>query len=159
MALPTFYTEETLKEYMHSLLNAAGYADALEWSVEAGSYDEIVNDVLLALGVTDITTLTGTQNIKRVRVAARYYLWRGVSTFIASSYGGGSTRVGNASIDLGGDSIIRGIASELAAAEVDAMALGLVEGYKVGRFTIRHRNDPYRTMVCEDEVAGEYSDI
>jgi hypothetical protein len=82
MAVPTAYTEDTLKAYMHGRLG--GMASILEWTVAGGSYDEIVNDTLFGYGQTDISLITGAANIQLLRAYAGYYLWMAVAGGLAN---------------------------------------------------------------------------
>lgn len=84
MPPPTSYSEESLAEYIHQELGEL--PDRLGWSVAASSYTEVVNDILLALGVTDLTTWTGTSAIEQVRALARYRGWTQVVKALASKY-------------------------------------------------------------------------
>lgn len=73
MALPTSYTETEFKEYLNNQLSAS-IAGSLGWTVDGGSYDEIVIDVELVLGqvIADVT------NIRSLRAVGRRELWRTV---------------------------------------------------------------------------------
>jgi hypothetical protein len=61
---------------MHGI--SSGIAAMLRWTVAGGNYDEAVNDVLLTLNTSDLTTYTSTTQIKQVRAAAEYHYWRHV---------------------------------------------------------------------------------
>ena len=77
MAVPTSYTETTLKTYMHSVLG--GLSADLKWTVAGGSYDEALNDTLFGYGQTDISLITGSASIQLLRAYARYFLYRSVA--------------------------------------------------------------------------------
>ena len=81
MPVPTSYTDATFKAYLHSALD--GIADVLSYTVIAGSYDEILNDVLIALGQTDITTIT---DMRGLRATGRYYAWKRAADKAATLY-------------------------------------------------------------------------
>ncbi len=72
MPLPSSYSEESFKAYLHGRLNRGGVAEAFGWTVAAGSYDEIVNDTLLAYGVTDVADAT---DLAKLRALGHLALW------------------------------------------------------------------------------------
>lgn len=76
MPVPTSYTEEQFKAYLHSVL--ADTAALLGWTVDGGSYDEVVIDALFACDVTDITELSGAAAMRQLRVLGRLKLWAAV---------------------------------------------------------------------------------
>ena len=84
MAIPTGYTEETLSAYRSS--QAGAVADLLGWTVDGGSYAEPINDTLLAYGTDDLTTISGSTNIRKLRAMARRELWRAAVAQFAGSY-------------------------------------------------------------------------
>jgi hypothetical protein len=73
MALPSSYTEASFSDYLHAIMGQV--ADLLGWKLEEGSYDEVINDTLLAYGVSDIADAT---DIKKVRALGKLCLWRAV---------------------------------------------------------------------------------
>lgn len=83
MALPTSYSETTFADYLHGLV--AELVAGLGWAVVEGSYDEIINDTLIAAEVDDIGTITGRANLARVRALGRLYLWKAVSRAVAGN--------------------------------------------------------------------------
>ena len=84
MAVPTSYTETTLKTYCHAVLGAT--ADVLEWTVIAGDYDETVNEALLRYGTNDVTSISGISNIVKIRSLVRRHLWAHVMDEVATDY-------------------------------------------------------------------------
>ena len=74
MTVPSSYTEATLKAYMHKTLGKV--AQLLEFSVDFGSYDEAVNQALLDYGTDDITTISGADNIIKIRALAKVQAWQ-----------------------------------------------------------------------------------
>lgn len=84
MSVPTSYTETTLKEYMHAVIG--NMASALSFTVAGGSYDEALNDALFGYGQTDITQVSGSDNIQLLRAYARYYAWRLVAFNTAGEF-------------------------------------------------------------------------
>lgn len=79
MPVPTGYTEDTFKDYMHGRLGKMSSIDALKWTVADGDYDEALNDTLFAYGQTDIALITGNGNIQLLRAYGRYFLWKSVA--------------------------------------------------------------------------------
>jgi hypothetical protein len=74
MALPTRYTASTLAAYMHRQLGDV--AVDLGWTVatdEVGSYADVVDEVALGSGVTDVADVA---DIRRLRLLARQEAWR-----------------------------------------------------------------------------------
>lgn len=90
MAIPAGYTEETLAQYMYSLITnddaVNEFATALRWSVANGSYQDAVDEAIAAYGVDDITAISGRENIRRLRAVARVELWRSVVQRTVPSY-------------------------------------------------------------------------
>lgn len=71
MAIPTSYTESTLRDYM--LTVTENVASALGWT--ATKFTEAVNDALVAYGVSDITSAT---DIAKLRTLAKVEAWKAV---------------------------------------------------------------------------------
>lgn len=69
MAIPTSYTEATLKGYMLATLSDLGTVLGLATS----NFDEAFNDALLAYGVTDIANAT---DIPKLRAFAKVEAWK-----------------------------------------------------------------------------------
>lgn len=87
MPVPTSYTETGLADYMKSVL--AETAEAINWITTPGSYQEAVNETLIAYGVDDIAEAT---DIKKLRVIARREVWRAVADATVGNYRFGSDR-------------------------------------------------------------------
>lgn len=141
MAIPNTYTEDELAVFMDSIL--AGVADVLEWSPAGGDYAESVNEALLAYGTDDISTITGLDNIKKLRALARREVWRSVMSATAADYdfsadGGRYSR-----------SMIHKMATDnFLKAEAETMIYD--SNYQVGIDTVTHKHDPYQYLP-EDE--------
>lgn len=87
MSIPASYTEKTLAEYMHVMLGKVAKALDLHFDPNGpGDYAEAVNDTLLAYGAEDIATITGTNNIQKLRALARVAAWQHVVTNFAALY-------------------------------------------------------------------------
>jgi len=145
MAAPTSYTETTLADFMKAAIG--DLATTLGWTATPTNYQEPVNETLLAYGVTDITTISGTANIRKLRAIARVQVWRQVVAAVAGDF------------DFEADdgkfsrSQVQEMARQaLALAESDAAAVGGLEGYEVGIDTVVHVHDPYRYVEDEDRV-------
>jgi hypothetical protein len=76
MAAQPFTTELALAKYMHDLLSQGNLAGQLNLDPDLGHYGEPVDEALLAVGVSDVATVTGTQGLRQLRAAARVELWR-----------------------------------------------------------------------------------
>jgi hypothetical protein len=146
MPLPAVYTEVTLATFMDQELGEV--ADVLGWALAAGptvgSYAEMVNDVLVLLGVIDLSTVA----VSEARAAARVVAW------------GQAVKALAARIDLatgGGTSITRSqyqiqAKVALAQAEMEARALGLDPMYVATIDRLDHVNDPYIYVPDESRV-------
>jgi hypothetical protein len=84
VALPTSYTEATLKAYLHAeIYDVAG---ALGWSVSGGSYDEAVNDALYLAGLSSIESATSAVAVYQLRKLGLLAVWRRVVAAVAADY-------------------------------------------------------------------------
>lgn len=85
MPIPTSYSEKTLAEYMHAMLGKTARALDLHFDPNGpGDYTEAVNDTLLAYGTDDITTISGTSAIVKLRALAKAFAWQyAVNNFAA----------------------------------------------------------------------------
>ncbi len=141
MAAPSAYTEAELKAYIHTALGAV--ASSLGWTVNAGSYDEIVNDALLAYGVDDIASVSGRESIAKLRALSRLMAWRAVVSETATDY--------NFSAD--GGSYSRAQVNEMARArvadlETETAAYRMENAVRTQR--VVYANDPYIERLPED---------
>lgn len=139
MPVPTSYTETTLALYLHGHLNQGHLADMLAWSVEAGSYDEIVTDVLLAYGVNNIAEAT---SIGKLRALGLVALWENVKT----------AAVGEINYSADGqtysrEAIFQHIDNMLARARANAMPYA--DDYAVDIYGVS-RDDPYSPIELAD---------
>jgi hypothetical protein len=138
MALPS-YTEDTLKTYLHTI--APTLSAVLSWTVEDGSYDELVLDVLVLLGVSELTNQSSVTQTGRVRAAAKIAYWRAAINELVTRYdyssGSGSSSRGQ---------MIANAKDALGLAEAEGARLGLsiaVPDAEVG--TVTYADDPYRS--------------
>lgn len=144
MAAPASYTEDTLAQYMESVLGPV--AGALAYTAP-DSYKEAVNEALLDYGADGIASITGRENIRKLRVLARVQVWRQVVAAVSGDF--------DFSADEGDYS--RSQVQEMALkaleiAEQEAMALGAIPGYVVGIDAVKHIHDPYAYRPDEERV-------
>ena len=133
MPLPSSYTEDGFKAYLHGRLNRGGVADAFGWTVASGSYDEVVNDVLLAYGVADIAEAT---DVAKLRALGNLALWQAAkeAAVLEVDYSADGTSFSR-------EAIFRHIETMLGQATYDAIPF--VSGsYSVDIYSVS-RSDPY----------------
>lgn len=82
MALPAFYTEPTLAEFMRSTLKQV--AKDLDWTDDE-SFAEPINDVLLAYG-EGVIDLSQCPDIQRLRALARIAAWKAAEEATVGDY-------------------------------------------------------------------------
>lgn len=137
MPLPTSYDEDGFKAYLHGRLNRGGVADAFGWSVAAGSYDEIVNDTLLAYGLTDVGDAA---DLAKLRALGRLALWQAAeeAAVLEISYTADNTTFNR-------EAIFQHIAAMLAQARLDALPYDATAGYQVDILGVAY-HDPYEPI-------------
>lgn len=141
MPAPTAYTEESLAEYMHTMLGPV--ASSLGYEVETGSYGEAVNDALLMYGVDDIATVSGRENITRLRLLARWCAWKMVADHTA----------GDHDFSADGGSFSRSQINAQARKRLQDMeseVLAVDPAYSVEVVKVTHKHDPYTDL--DDEL-------
>lgn len=131
MAIPTSYSEETLKAFMLAALSGLGTALGLT----AASFDEAVNDTLLAYGVSDIAQAT---DMAKLRGLARVAAWQVAVAAAAGDYDF-SADGGNYRRSQLHEQARKG----LAAAEADAALYGGDNQASIG---VMAWTDPYRPV-------------
>jgi len=155
MAAPASYTETTFKTYLHGRLGSL--ADAFQWTVAGGNYDEAVNDALLAYGESDITQITTAMNINLLRAYGRYFLWKSVAEATVNE-------IDYTHADSGATykhSQIHKQAKEMmqtAAAEIAALG-GDVSGYQVEAYSIEYTDDMYTALDASIDAANEWNRV
>lgn len=136
MPVPTSYTESTFKTYLHTTLG--GIADVLSLTVAGGSYDEVINDVLIALDEDDITTIA---DIRGLRATGRYYVWKKAADVAATIY--------DFSVDKRSfkrHQIVESILNRLAEAENDPhVTIGSNDASTIVTIPLTYTQDPYST--------------
>lgn len=136
MPIPTSYTEYTLSEYMLACLGVV--AQVLDYT--SGSFDEAVNDVLIAYGVTDISQAT---DIKKLRGLAKVAAWQKANDDLVAYY----------DYQADGGRFDRSQMQAMAAKSLEkaqAEAIAYDPNYQVRIVRQRPVNDPYR-YVHEEE--------
>lgn len=141
MALPTAYTEATLKTYMLASLGALGTTLGLTMI----SFDEAVNDVLAAYGVTDIANAT---DIPKLRALAKVAAARTAQVTASSWY--------DFKAD-GGDFSRSQVATQVKTllAQAESEALAYADAYTIGTGTFTYVADPYPFGADDDEDTND----
>jgi hypothetical protein len=142
MAIPTSYTEATLKAFMHAELREV--ATALGWTVVAGSYDEPLIETLLAYGVSDIVAAT---DIRKLRALARREVWRAVASATAGDHDFSAEGASYSRSQIHAQAL-----AMLTRAESDAGRYDAGGGYAV-TISKTHYADPYQRMTMEEREA------
>ena len=133
MTLPTTYTEGTLATYMHTTLGAV--ATSLGF-IDPASYTEAVYEAIFAYGVDSIASITGRDNLRRLRGLARVQVWQLVANVTAGDF---DFKADDASFSR---SQVHKMALENIA-QAKAEALNSDPNYQVGVGAISWTNDPY----------------
>ena len=134
MAIEAF-TAVTLAEWMERRLGPL--AGILEWTAEAGDFDDVVKDAMLSLGTDDLTTKSTLAQIKEVQTFARVALWAAVVEATAGHY----------AFTADGGTFNRQQIQEMAQGNLDrAMAdsMAYTDAYTIGTAPITYHNDFYR---------------
>ena len=144
MPYPSSYTEATLKDYMHTVL--ADVATVLGWGT-ATHYGEAVNEAVAAYGVSDVTTIAGTENLYKLRALARREVWRAACGALAAKF----------DFSADGHSVKRSdlynhAKEELARAEADAMPFDSYSGYNVGTAEVEYSDDWYEPPEAKSDT-------
>lgn len=141
MAAPTSYTESSLISYMRTVTQAV--SDTL--NLNTGAFQEAVNDVLAAYGVSDIADVT---DITKLRALAKVAAWRTVNDWLVTtaydfSADGGSYKLSQ---------MKEGAEKALAQAEQAASQAGYLDGYAIEMGTLTRPQDPYVSACLTDEL-------
>jgi hypothetical protein len=141
MALPSSYTEATLKTYMLACLGGLGTVLGLT----TDSFTEAVNDVLAAYGVDTIADAT---DIPQLRALAKVAALRTAQATAAGWYDFGAD---------GGDfkrsQVAKQIDAMLATAESDALLY--LDSYSIQTGTLTFTDDPYPFADDDDSDDSE----
>lgn len=133
MPVPSSYTEDTLKAFCHTLLTET--ATGLGWSVDGGSYDSVVEDVLIEYGVPNIAEAS---DLRKIRALARVCTWKKVLAATSLDY----------TFSADGGSFQRGqmfdhAKTQFELASVEAASYLGVGSVTMYQFRDDHTNDPY----------------
>ena len=118
MAIPASYTESTLADYMLTVTEAVSNVIGLDFL----SFEEPVNDTLVAYGVTDIANAT---NVKKLRALAKVEAWRKCVEALAAKYDK-SRNDGQSQVWDKENQLYTNAKTQLELAEETAMRLGYV---------------------------------
>lgn len=146
MALPSTYTENTLKPYLHQVLG--NVATVLGWDEASGHYDEPITEAVAAYGADSISEITGRDNLRKLRALARREVWRAVMQAAAGHY----------DFTTDGQSFKRSqiythAEKAFQQAEADCLALGVSDsGYSIGRESVLYPHDPYAYFSDEERT-------
>lgn len=138
MALPTSYTDATIKAYMVTYLGALATALGLT----SASFDEAANDLLLAYGVSDFALAT---DVVKLRALAKVAAVRHAQTVVATWY---DFSADGASFSR--SQVQSALAKMLVTAEGDAMTYG--PAYAISAGSMSYPDDPYPLTVVDSTV-------
>lgn len=142
MTIPAAYTEAALAIFMHSQIG--DFPAMFGWvtpTVNAGAYQEAVNDCLIEYGVSEIAQAT---NIKKLRALATVAAWKKVLRQLPTYYqfqADGSTFNRQQMFEMARQS--------LAVAEIGASVYS--SDYQIASGSVSWANDPYRYPLDADE--------
>ena len=137
MATPLSYSEIELATYMAGV--AGEIVTILGWTASDTHFVEAVNEALLAFGADDISTITGADNIRKLRATARREIWRAIVAGL-TSYHDYSAPDGQS---LKESQLQTQAETALAQAEADCQALGVdAGGYAVGVTRVCYPDEP-----------------
>jgi hypothetical protein len=146
MSVPTAYTEQSLARFMEIILGKVAKVLELRAGVsDPGDFSEAVNDALLAYGTDDISTVSGSDNIQKLRALAAVCAWRHVVTNFAALYdfsadGGRYSR----------SQLFEQAKTSLEMAE--QQALPYAANYMIHLRKTDHIHDPYQVRDLEDRT-------
>ena len=139
MPAPTSYTELQFAEYLHRLLGET--VELLGWTVTAGSYQQIINDTLLACDVAAIDQLSGAADMRTLHAVGAWAMWRAVVAGLTSEI--------NYSVDGGKfdrEAIWQHAQRALDNARVDALTY-TDSAFVVEVLSVLHEYDPYSSVL------------
>lgn len=145
MGVPAQYSEAMLAEYQVSALGEL--ASVLGWDAGTAQVQEAVTDTLLDYGASDITSISGTDNIRKLRALSRLSIWRAVAGATAGFYS--FTDVASQKFDR--DKVHKQALAMLEVAQNEARALGADPTYSVSVWSVQ-RTDPYIVVPDEERV-------
>lgn len=145
MAIPASYTEKTLAEFMYASLGKVASVLTVRLSPDGpGDLAEPVNDALLEYGTQTIGDITGVDNLRKLRAAARVAIWKYVVANFAALY---DFSADGASYDR--SQMFKHATEALTLAENDLMAFS--SQYSARVVSLRYIHDPYAYSEDLDE--------
>ncbi|MFZ6028036.1 MAG: hypothetical protein ACOYYS_10000 [Chloroflexota bacterium] len=159
MTPPTSYTETSLAQYVLDELGTV--ATVLGWTATS-SVSSCVDDALLEMDVSDISTVTEAEDIRWLRAVAKYYGWRKAVANLSTKYDFSTGDSG--SFKRSQMHAAARASMELAREEANEAAIAagqeMYPGYEVGTVTLV-QDDPYSAeyldtlMDALDELDGD----
>ena len=147
MAYTPYADEDAFATYLHRVLNRAGFADALGWSVDGDDYDDVINEAMRRYGVQDITTISGADALSNLNLVGRAELWRQV---VEATVQERNTRLADGT-SAAMQQIHEQAKAMHATTEAEATGRGYApEWYRVGVATWNHQHSPYSPYEVED---------
>lgn len=140
MPVPTSYTEATLADYMHAVLGPVGVA--LNY-MPATAYREPITETLLTYGTTDIATIAGAANLRKLRTLARVEVWRMVVGHVSGDFdftADGATFSREQLHAMATANLKQAMADAEVYDEADA---AFDSSYRVGKDRVTYPQDPY----------------
>lgn len=153
MTLPAgAYTTAELAAYLSRVLGTV--ADALNWTVAAGDYDDVIDDALLLCGFSSLEAAPATDVVafKQLRAASRLCLWRSA---VGATSGLHQFSLDQQSFNEG--QVHDHCVTMLGVAEAEAAAEGVGPGGSVGITPLSHLYDPYDVTKRDALWAQAYS--
>lgn len=145
MPVPTAYTENTLAVFMHETLGEI--AELIGWvatGASVGSYGLMIENALVAYGVSDISLAT---DIAKLRAAAKLAAWSGALTSLSTRYDFSSEQQSFKRSQMAEIAKV-----QLARAESESAGVGVLPGWSVEASSLTFALDPY-TPATGEEVA------
>ena len=139
MPAPTSYTELEFATYLHKQLGET--AELLGWTPTAMSYQQIVNDTLLACDVSTIDQLSGAADMRKLHAVGVWSMWRAVVAGLTSEI--------NYSVDGGNfsrEAIWQHAQRALDHAYVDAIGW-MDDSYVFEILPVSNGHDPYSSFL------------
>lgn len=149
MPIPVSYTEKSLAEYMYRALGKVSKVLNIHLGTEdAGDLSEVVNDTLLAYGTDSISSISGRENILKLRSLALVAMWRYVIANFTALY----------DFSADGASYQRNQmfkSAQEALKLVEQQALLYSSAYSIKIISAKYVDDPYIIPSSNDEMAGD----
>jgi hypothetical protein len=145
MPPPSSYTEAELKTFIVTTLGEVG--TILGWTTATTLVTEAVNDTLLALGVSDISSVSGATAIQQLRAMAAVSAWRAALGSLAARYD-----FADGDQDRKRSQVHKMILESLSLAESNAAAVGVGVAGTIPRQSLVYTEDPYSPLPLDTAV-------